>query len=305
MPRTLISVVINTRNEIRHIADCIRSVRGFATEIVVCDMHSEDGTAEAARALGARVIDHPVCRFVEPARYAAISAAHHDWVLVVDADERLTPSLAARLRAIMVEGKHRAVSIAFLTQFAGHWLRHGPSGELRVVRFFRRQTYFDSFQPSELQLHENFKSLRALPDLVTLDLTTPMLHLAYPSVTGLVLKQILYADEDAQKRWQNGEAPGLARTFRRVIDRARKALISQRGWRDGLPGWLFAAVMCTYELISATRLAELHARGRAQEAATAGAAFEPPPALLPRIRPIAPPVAGLPAPAHQMTFPPA
>ena len=260
----MFSVVINTRNEIGHIADCIASVRGFADEVIVCDMKSEDGTAEVARNLGARVIDHPICGFVEPARYAAISAAREDWVLVVDADERLTPELAARLREIARDGRHSAVSIAFLTQFAGYWLRHGPTGHLRVARFFRRQTYFDCFQSDELQLHENFKSLRRLPDLLQLDLSTPMLHLAYPSLRGLIRKQILYAYEDAQKRWQNGETSHWRRTFRRILDRGRKGMLSQKAWRDGVPGWVFVGVMCLHELVSSNRLRDLQLSGRAE-----------------------------------------
>lgn len=296
----MLSVVINTRNEIRHIAGCIASVRALADEIVVCDMLSTDGTADAARRLGARVIEHPVCPFVEPARYQAISAARGDWILVIDADERLTPSLEKRLRQVMVEGRHPAVSIAFLTQFAGHWLRHGPTAHLRVVRFFRQQSYFDTFREQELQIHENFKAMRALPNLLELDLSTPMLHLAYPSLEGLTLKQLQYAAEDALKRFENRERGSYLRLFRRIVERARKALIRQNAWKDGLPGWLFTGILCLNESVSSLRLMELQAAAAAGQPPLPempAAGFTPPPGLAsspPPLEIAAAPTAGLP-----------
>src|SRR5688572_27812596 len=95
-----IAVVINTLNEESNIGNCIDSVLELADEIVVCDMHSEDRTLEIARQKGARVVLHPRTGFVEPARRFAISQARHEWVLVLDADERMTDMLAARLKEI-------------------------------------------------------------------------------------------------------------------------------------------------------------------------------------------------------------
>src|SRR5689334_9780742 len=95
-----ISVVINTLNEAINMAACIESVRSIANEIVVCDMHSDDDTAALAAQLGARVVLHDRTEFVEPARQFAIAQATCEWVLVLDADERLTTPLADRLREL-------------------------------------------------------------------------------------------------------------------------------------------------------------------------------------------------------------
>ena len=70
-----ISVVINTLNEENNIGACIESVQGFADEIVVCDMYSDDRTVEIAESYGAKVVFHERVGFVEPARFFAISQA--------------------------------------------------------------------------------------------------------------------------------------------------------------------------------------------------------------------------------------
>lgn len=93
-----ISVVINTYNASRNLAAVLDSVKDF-DEIVVCDMESTDNTVEIAAAHGARVVSFPKkdYTYCEPARNFAISQARFDWVLVVDADELVTPHLRTYL----------------------------------------------------------------------------------------------------------------------------------------------------------------------------------------------------------------
>lgn len=89
-----ISVVINTYNEAENLPHCLDALKGF-DEIVVCDMESTDATVEIAGRYGCKVVtfpkgDHTIC---EPARDMAVQSASHPWVLVVDADETVTPQL--------------------------------------------------------------------------------------------------------------------------------------------------------------------------------------------------------------------
>lgn len=91
-----ISVVINTLNEEKYIEKVMKSVN-WADEIIVCDMYSEDKTAEIAKKLGAKVFFHKREDYVEPARNFAVSKASNDWILVLDPDEEIPGSLAERL----------------------------------------------------------------------------------------------------------------------------------------------------------------------------------------------------------------
>ena len=101
MPGKL-SVVINTFNEEKNIERAIKSV-GFADEILVCDMYSDDDTAVIAKKLGAKIIFHKRVGFVEPARNLAISKAEGDWILVLDADEEIPDTLKDKIQEIVAK----------------------------------------------------------------------------------------------------------------------------------------------------------------------------------------------------------
>lgn len=90
----MISVVINTYNAERHLAECLEAVKDF-DEIVVCDMESTDRTVEIAQRYGCKIVTYPKgdCVSAEPARTFAIQSASSEWVLVVDSDEIITPEL--------------------------------------------------------------------------------------------------------------------------------------------------------------------------------------------------------------------
>jgi len=138
---TKISLVINTLNEEHNIADCIKSARNMVDEIVVCDMCSDDRTVEIARNLGATVVTHKRTGYVEPARYYAISQATGEWILVLDADERMTVKLGARLIAVAKEGKYDVVQFWSLYNYFGDWVRYGDFYHGNWARFFRKKTY--------------------------------------------------------------------------------------------------------------------------------------------------------------------
>ncbi len=93
-----ISVVINTLNEEENLPRVLASVKNFADEIVVCDMHSEDGTVEIAKKAGAKVYKHKRIGYVEPARNYAISKTTGEWILILDADEQVPKALIKELK---------------------------------------------------------------------------------------------------------------------------------------------------------------------------------------------------------------
>src|SRR6266581_3904702 len=90
-PVSSLSAVVLTRNEERHIAPCLKTL-SWADELLVVDSHSTDATCAIAKGLGARVVPHDFTDFAR-ARNSAISLCHNDWVLMVDADERVSLEL--------------------------------------------------------------------------------------------------------------------------------------------------------------------------------------------------------------------
>ncbi len=122
----------------RQLADCLASAP-FAGEIVVVDSGSSDDTVEIARRCGARVIEQPWLGF-GPQKNFAVAQAAHDWVLCLDADERVTPELAAAIRAALGGAPAAAAfAVARRNRFLGRWLAHGEGYPDWNVRLFDRR----------------------------------------------------------------------------------------------------------------------------------------------------------------------
>jgi glycosyltransferase involved in cell wall biosynthesis len=116
-----LSVTIITRNEAADIAAAIASV-AWADDILVVDSQSTDGTADLARAAGARVIVRDWPGYIEQKNFAAMQAAH-DWILSLDADERATPGLAREIQQTLEQPAHQAYQLPRVTWYLGQWIR--------------------------------------------------------------------------------------------------------------------------------------------------------------------------------------
>ena len=143
--RTPVSIVIPTRNEALQIGECVRGL-AWAGEVIVVDGASADGTAESARAAGARVLNGARAgtggQTIAAQRNAGIAAAQNEWVFALDADERIGPELAAELAQVVLAPRHEAYRVKRRNVFHGHLLRRGHWGRDWVVRLFRRGRRF-------------------------------------------------------------------------------------------------------------------------------------------------------------------
>jgi glycosyltransferase involved in cell wall biosynthesis len=135
-----LTVVIPTLNEASQITDCVRGL-SWAREVIVVDAGSKDGTAKAAMAAGARVLDG-IAPGIAAQRNAGIAAASNEWVFALDADERIGQALAAELAQVVAAPRHEAYRVKRRNYFHGHLLRRGHWGRDWVVRLFRRGRRF-------------------------------------------------------------------------------------------------------------------------------------------------------------------
>ncbi len=139
MSKPTVSVVINTLNEEKNIRRCLQSAKKLADEIIVVDMYSDDKTRRIAKEFGAKVFLHKKTGYVEPARNFAISKARGQWVLILDADERIPSSLAKRLKEIAAtQGEIDCVLIPRKNILLGHWMQNSRWWPDYLPRFFRR-----------------------------------------------------------------------------------------------------------------------------------------------------------------------
>ena len=238
-----ISVVINTLNEESNIGDCIDSVQGFADEIVVCDMDSDDRTVQIARERGARIVGHSRAGFVEPARKFAISSARREWVLVLDADERMTDLLATRLKEVVQEDACDVVSFWSLYWYFGGWVHHGGFFHDQWRRFFRRRIYLETYSESDELVHHNFKSLLTAKRILRLPKEYYIQHYAYPTVEKYLSKTLgAYARIEGEQYAQSGRRFSFVRMIGEPIKEFGTRFFWKKGYLDGVRGFVLACL---------------------------------------------------------------
>ena len=130
-----LSAILIVKDEARDLPDCLASL-AFCQEIVVVDSGSRDGTQEIARAAGATLLETPDFPGFGPQKQRALDLATGDWVLSIDADERIPPDLATEIRAAIAKPSADGYRIDRRNQFLGQVMRHGHingSGAHRLV----------------------------------------------------------------------------------------------------------------------------------------------------------------------------
>ena len=121
MPK--LSVIVITKNEESNIEACLESI-AFADEVIVVDSGSVDSTVELAKNLGAKVVETENWPGFGPQKNRALAFATGDWVLSIDADERVSAALADEIQSVLASQSDTAFEIPRLTQFCGKWIRH-------------------------------------------------------------------------------------------------------------------------------------------------------------------------------------
>lgn len=243
-----ISIVINTLNEEKNIDACIKSVEGFADEIIVCDMYSDDCTIEIAEGLGAKIVYHERTGFVEPARHYAISQANNEWVLVVDADERMTEKLAQRLKQIAQMDCYDVVMFGILYEYFGDFVWHGGFYQTNFPRFFRKEIYFQTYSEADETAHQNFRSIGQVKDRkIELSPEYHLLHLAYPTIEKYVCKTLgMYACVEAKQYFQEERKFSVWQLISDPIKTFVKKFGFKQGFRDGVRGFILAVLYAGY-----------------------------------------------------------
>src|SRR5437868_997601 len=132
-----LTVIIPCKNERENIAACVACARQVADEVLVADSGSTDGTLEIAHELGCRTIEREY-RTSGDFKNWAIPQAKHEWVFILDADERISAALAAEIRAVLADPQQNGYWVYRLNYFMGHAIRHGMWKNDRCLRLFRR-----------------------------------------------------------------------------------------------------------------------------------------------------------------------
>ena len=249
-----LSLVIITRNAAHELADCLASV-AFAAETIVVDSGSVDDTAALAVRSGAQVIVQAWQGF-GPQKNFAVGQAAYDWVLCLDADERVTPELAEAVRALFAGGLPpvAAYSIARRNRFLGRWLAHGegyPDWNIRL--FDRRRARW-----SADLVHE-----KVLADGPVMRLRGDLLHASAESIDAYIAKQNRYTTIQAEAMHARGERAGVAQLVLSPAARFLRFYVFRLGFLDGAAGFAHIAIGAFASFLKYAKLRALQAGGRA------------------------------------------
>jgi glycosyltransferase involved in cell wall biosynthesis len=260
MKISTLSVTIITRDERQNIGPCLDGLV-FAEQIVVLDSGSQDGTRELAQAKGAEVTVSSDWPGFGPQKNRALDLARGDWILCLDADERVSPDLRAEIESVIEHyaGQPVAFEIPRLTQFCGVWIRHCGWSPDYVLRLFRRgQGRF-----SNDLVHESLQLSKA--DVRVVRLRNPLLHYSYPTPGHYWRKLERYSRDWARQRHAQGQTATMLRAAVSAVVAFLRSYFLRLGFLDGAMGF----AVCTMQAQAAFgKYFELYCLSRKGESKT-------------------------------------
>jgi len=247
-PRPALSAVLITYNTAEQLAPCLASLK-FADEILVVDAGSTDATLEIAHSFGARTIHHAWPGFGPQKRFA-VEQARHDWVLCIDADERVPAELAREIRSELTAPQYRAYEMSRANFFMGRYLRHGegfPDWSLRLFHRAHAQWSMDA-------VHE-----KVVCDGVVgrMNRKYSLLHHSAPSLAAYLDKQNRYTTLQAQALFAAGQKAGAMRLVISPALRFFKFYLLRAGFLDGMPGLVHITLGCFNSFMKYAKLSVL------------------------------------------------
>ena len=253
-PAPMLSALVVARDEAERLPDCLASL-GFADEIVVTLDRCRDHSAAVARRAGAQIVEG-AWDLEGPRRNAGIAACRGAWILEIDADERVTPSLANEIRGAIATTEDGYFLIPIANHIGGRRVRfgwgayNGPAAKACLFKAGRK----------------SWGAGRVHPKIALTGarqwLSEPLLHFIYRDYGDMILRLNRYSELAACDALDSGQMLRFRDAFRRIFSRAWKSYVARRGYREGVDGITLALVAALYPLLVYLKWAELSAATR-------------------------------------------
>lgn len=246
----MITVVISAYNEERHIKECIESVEDLADEVIVVDNSSTDKTAAIARKAGAVVFhqeNNPLK--IDLQKNFGFNKASHEWIVSLDADERMTPKLSEEIKkAIETESSVMGYWVPRKNIIFKKWIRHSiwwPDYQLRVFRKGKGK-----FLAASVHQPINIKG-------DTKHLAEPLTHYNYESVSQFVTRMnSIYTEIEADSIISNGTKIHWTKAINLPVSDFLKTYFLQHGYKDGLHGFMLSTLQAFYMFLVVAKVWE-------------------------------------------------
>ena len=228
-----LSAVLIVKNEAKHLERCLNSLN-WADEIIIIDGGSTDATCDIARRYTRKVFVYDDWQGFGIQRQRGEAHATGDWLLMIDADERITPALRTSITQA-IQGNRALYRLPRLTWCFGAWVRHSGWYPDRVARLYPRgQAGYNN-----ALVHEKLENPNALP---VRNLAGDLLHYSYRDLRHYLEKSAHYAQAWAEQRAARGKRASLSRGIGHALGCFLRMYILRVGFLDGRVGFLLAVL---------------------------------------------------------------
>lgn len=221
-----VTVLIQVHNEEKHIGPCIEAAKLLTNSIIVTDMDSTDKTVALAKEHGAQVLSYGSCpQYVEPAREFGIRQVSTKWVMILDADERMTLPLAKEIKQTIQDTEYSYFKIPRANMYAGKkWLKHGGWWPDRQMRLINTKAF--------MSWPANIHSTPVITGKMG-HLQNHFEHLFHGDLETMVGKTLVFEDIESELLYKAGKTSGTPTFFRKFFGELNRRLIIKKGFMDG------------------------------------------------------------------------
>ncbi len=246
-----VTILIHTRNEEKNISSCIDSAKLLTNKIILVDMESTDKTVTIAKNRNVSVFNFPKSDYVEPAREFGIKKSKTDWVLILDADERITKELAEEINQLIHVGANFNSPDKIqngLTHYKiprqnifgrSQWLKHGGWWPDYQIRFINKTQLVN--WPKRIHSTPKIKGNFGY-------LANPLIHYFHGDLTSMVKKTVTFEDVESTLLYKAGRKITTKTFFRKYSAELYRRLIKYLGFLDGP----FGIIESIYQAFSKT-----------------------------------------------------
>jgi (heptosyl)LPS beta-1,4-glucosyltransferase len=238
-----ISVIVNTWNEEKNIKRCLESIKNLASEIIVVDMYSADKTVKIAKKFGAKISFHKFTSYVEPARNFALRQAQGDWILILDADEEISPDLAKILKDLTTYREINFYRLPRKNIIFGKWVKHSRWWPDYVIRFFKK----GSVRWSE-KIHSVPLTRGEGKDLEAKEINA-IIHYNYNSINQYLEHLNRYTKIQAEDLIKSGYKFSWRDMLKKPMGEFLSRFFVGESYKDGLHGLVLSLLQAFSELI--------------------------------------------------------
>ena len=226
-----LSVIIITKNESSNIRDCLDSLAGVASEVIVLDSGSIDDTCKIASECGAKVVRRDDWKGFGAQKNRALELVEKDWVLSIDADERLSPELNSEIKDVLSNPLVHCYLIPRKSWYCGRFIKHGGWRPDYVARLFKKGAA--SFSTN--LVHEKLEYSGP-----TKKLNSNLIHYSFVDFSQVLAKMDAYSTHSAQQMYQAGRRAGILSAISHGLWSFFRTYFLKLGFLDGVQGFMLA-----------------------------------------------------------------